>query len=120
MGRDYKKIKAWQLSNDLVYLIYKVTKHFPVDELYGLTSQMRRAAISVPANIVEGSSRGSKKDFYHFLTISKGSLAELGYYIYLSNRLNYLSEKEYSQLFNLQDEAAKTLYGFMQVILSDI
>ena len=91
MGMDYKKIEAWQLSNGPVYLIYKTTGHFPPEKLYRFTSQIRRAAFSISANIAEGSSRDSKKDFHHFLVISKGSLAELSYYIYLSNRLRFLS-----------------------------
>ena len=65
--RDYKKIKAWQLADDLTVAIYERTRSFPREELYGLTSQLRRASYSVPANVVEGASRESKRDYLHFL-----------------------------------------------------
>ena len=72
--RDYTKILAWQKADDLTVAVYELTRRFPKDELYALTSQLRRAAYSVPANIVEGSSRESKKDYLHFLHIARGSL----------------------------------------------
>ena len=70
--RDYTKIVTWQKADDLTVAVYELTRHFPKDELYALTSQLRRAAYSVPANIVEGSSRESKKDYLHFLHIARG------------------------------------------------
>jgi four helix bundle protein len=85
--RDYTKIKAWQLADDLTVAIYKATKSFPKDEMYALTSQVRRAAYSVASNIVEGSSRSSKKDYLHFLYIARGSLSETRYFVHLSKRL---------------------------------
>ena len=89
--RDYTKIDAWKLADDLTVAIYDCTRTFPRDELYGLTSQLRRAACSVPANIVEGSSRESKKEYLHFLYIARGSLSEAQYFIHLATRLGYLS-----------------------------
>lgn len=83
MGRDYTKIKAWQLADELALLVYKASKKFPKSELWGLTSQMRRAAVSVPANIVEGSTRKSRNEYLQFLYIAISSLAELSYYIKL-------------------------------------
>ncbi|HKI68980.1 MAG TPA: four helix bundle protein [Verrucomicrobiae bacterium] len=74
--RDYRKIEAWMLSDDLTVAVYEQTRSFPCEEMYGLTSQLRRASYSVPANIVEGSSRESKKDYLHFLYIARGSLSE--------------------------------------------
>src|SRR5207249_3664946 len=74
--RDYTKIKAWRLADDLTVAVYERTRSFPKEEMYGLTSQLRRASYSVPANIVEGASRESKKDYLHFLYIARGSLSE--------------------------------------------
>src|SRR6184192_1757504 len=96
--RDYTKIEAWKLADDLAVEIYRRTRSFPKDEVYGLTSQVRRASYSVPANIVEGSSRESKKDYLHFLYIARGSLSETQYFIHLAQRLNYLSSGKAEEL----------------------
>ncbi len=90
--RDYTKIEAWKLADDLTVAIYTQTHGFPRDELYGLTSQLRRAASSVPANIVEGSARGTLRDYLHFLHIARASLSETQYFVHLANRLGYLNE----------------------------
>lgn len=74
--RDYTKIEAWRLADDLTVAIYEVSSSFPREEIYGLTSQLRRAAYSVPANIVEGSARESKREYLHFLHIARASLSE--------------------------------------------
>src|SRR5713226_985844 len=92
--RDYTKIEAWRLADDLTVGVYERTRSFPKEEIYGLTSQLRRASYSVPANIVEGSSRESKKDYLHFLYIARGSLSETQYFIHLAGRLGYLSKEE--------------------------
>ena len=89
--RDYTKIDAWKLADDLVVQIYEVTRLFPKEELYGLTSQLRRAAASVPANIAEGSARGTQRDYLHFLYIARGSLTETQYFIHLSGRLGFIA-----------------------------
>lgn len=78
--RDYKNIKAYQLADDLVVEIYKATRNFPKQEQYGLTSQLRRAALSVPTNIAEGASRKHKPDYLHFLYIARASIAEVEIY----------------------------------------
>ena len=91
--RDYTKIRAWQLADDLTVAVYECTRSFPREEVYGLTSQLRRASYSVPANIVEGSSRESKKDYLHFLYIARGSLSETQYFIHLARRLGYFSNE---------------------------
>src|SRR5919198_4620732 len=96
--RDYTKIEAWKLADDLTVAIYERTRSFPKDERYGLTSQLRRASYSVPANIVEGSSRESKKDYLHFLYIARGSLSEVQYFIHLAQRLGYLATQQAEQL----------------------
>lgn len=84
MGRDFKKIKAWQYADDLAVLVYSKTKSFPREELYGITSQLRRAAVSVPTNIAEGASREHKKEYVHFLYIARGSIAETEYLLHLA------------------------------------
>jgi len=89
--RDHRRLKAFQLSDQLVLEIYRVTKSFPREEQFGLTSQMRRSAVSVPANIVEGCARRTAKDFLHFLTNAFASLRELGYFINLASRLGLLA-----------------------------
>src|SRR6185295_2151721 len=89
--RDYTKIEAWRLADDLTVAVYQHTRTFPREEIYGLTSQLRRASYSVPANIVEGATRDSKKDYLHFLYIARGSLSEAEYFVHLACRLGYLS-----------------------------
>ena len=91
--RDYTKLDAFKLSNDLVLEVYRLTSQFPKFELYGLTSQIRRAIISVPSNIVEGNYRNSQKEYYNFLEIAFASLKESRYQMNLASRLNYLDLK---------------------------
>jgi len=88
--RDYTKIEAWRLADDLTVAVYEQTRSFPKEEIYSLTSQLGRASYSVPANIVEGASRESKRDYLHFLYIARGSLSEAQYFIHLAERLGYL------------------------------
>ena len=120
MGRDYRKIKAWKLADDLVIMVYKMTSSFPKSEIYGLTSQIRRAAISVAANIAEGASRKTKLDYSHFLYIARGSLAETGYYLHLSEQLNFIDKEEHARLNKLQQEAASALYGLIKAVEREI
>lgn len=120
MPRDFRKIKAWQLSDDLAVSIYKHTKSFPKEELYGITSQIRRASVSVAANIAEGAARNHKKDYARFLFISKGSLAETEYLWHLSKRLGIVSENNYIKVKELIDETARTLMGLIKSVESEI
>lgn len=94
--RDHTKLRAFELADEMAVLIYKMTKKFPKDELFGLTSQMRRSGVSVPSNIVEGCARGSQGDYLRFLEIAFGSLKELHYQFTLANRLGYVKEPEIS------------------------
>jgi len=110
----YKKLNVYQKANELALLIYKITKNFPKDELFGLVSQMRRAAVSVPANIVEGYGRKTTKDKTHFYYISRGSLNELEYYLDLSLSLKYINNEEYDSLFNIRNDVGKLLNGFIK------
>lgn len=91
--RDHTKLRAFEMADNLAVLIYQVTAEFPREELYGLTSQIRRAAVSVPSNIVEGCARESQPDYLRFLTMAFGSLRELHYQLDLSKRLGFLRIK---------------------------
>lgn len=91
-------MRVFELSDELVKMVYRVTRNFPREEMFGLTSQMRRAAVSVPANIIEGCSRSSENEYIHFLGIAKASLQELGYYLDLSRDLGFLPESEHEPL----------------------
>jgi four helix bundle protein len=98
--RDYRKFSVWQRSHELTLKIYKeIAPRFPDSEKYGLSSQIRRAAYSIPFNIVEGCGRASEKDFAHFLGISLGSSQELEYCLLLIRDLGFISEEQYS-VFN--------------------
>ena len=116
MGRNFKNIKAWQYADDLAVLVYSKTKSFPKKELYGITSQLRRAVVSVPANIAEGASREHKKEYLNFLYIARGSMVETEYLLYLSRRLGYLGEDGYKKLEEIRRKAAKTLYGLINSV----
>jgi four helix bundle protein len=94
--RDHTKLRAFELADELALLIYRVTADFPREELYGLMSQMRRAAISVPSNIVEGCASDSQADYLRFLHMAFGSLRELHYQLSLAKRLGYLSDQDSS------------------------
>ena len=94
----YKELRVWKDAYDLTKDIYKITKGFPEDERYGLTSQMRRAVISIPANIAEGYSRNHPKEYIQFVTISLGSCNELGVYLLLSKDLGLISEGAFNEL----------------------
>ncbi len=112
--RDHRKLKAFELSDALVMEIYLITRSFPKEERYGLSSQMRRSAISVSANIVEGCARHSIREYLQFLNIAFGSLRELGYFIDLTHRLNYIKDDVHAELEKQQDEAARVLSGLIK------
>ena len=120
MAKNYRNIKAWQLADKLVKEIYTDIRGFPDTELYGTTSQLRRAAVSVPCNVVEGSSRKNNKDYLRFLYIAKGSLSETEYLLSLSESLGFLKKDHYSHLDKLCQESAKTLYGLIQSVSQNI
>jgi len=110
----YQKLIVWKEAHNLVLHIYTITKHWPKDELFGLISQIRRAAVSIPANIVEGQARSSKKEFYQFLSIANGSLVEVEYYIQLSLDLGYISQEEYDSIQPEQKKVGYLLHAFMR------
>lgn len=96
--RDFHKLMIWQRSHQLTLKVYHVSKSFPNEELYGLTSQLRRAVASIPTNIAEGCGRNSNKDFAHFLQIAIGSASEVEYELLLAKELNYISVSDYQLL----------------------
>jgi len=114
--KDYKKLLVWQKAHQLVLKIYKRTKSFPKEETYGLTSQIRRAVISVATNIVEGTSRKSQIDFSRFLQISFGSAKEVEYEILLAKDLDYIDAESYNELEHQIEEIKKMLVGLMHSI----
>lgn len=109
----YKKLSLFQKADELVISVYKFTKNFPREEIFGLTSQMRRAVVSVPANIVEGYSRKNKKERLQFYYIARGSLAEVDYYIDLSFKLKYLNDGQHEELSFKRSEVGRLLSGFI-------
>jgi four helix bundle protein len=114
--RDYTKIEAWKLADDLTVAVYECSRGFPKEELYGLTSQLRRAAYSVPANIAEGSSRESKRDYLHFLYIARGSLSETQYFLHLAQRLGYMSAPDHERLVAQTRAAFGCMHGLIKAV----
>ncbi len=106
----YKNLLTWQLADELAKEIYKTTSRFPKREIYGLTSQLRRASISIPLNIIEGYSRNNKNEFRQFLRIALGSLAETGYLLEFSFIQKYLSSEEFDQLRKLKNRCGSLLW----------
>ena len=116
--RDHKNLKAFELADELVLEIYKITKEFPKEEIYGLTSQMRRAAISVPSNIVEGSARSTQVEYHRFLDIAFGSLRELHYQFSVAKRLGYINNDAVDFIEAKFIEAEKVLAGLIRKMRS--
>ena len=114
MYNDTNKLIVWQKSHELVLIIYEITKNFPKEELLGLTSQIRRAAVSIPSNIVEGKARGSDKDYKRFLLIARGSLEELKYQLLLAKDLLYMDEKKYNEILKLSKDVGRLLNGLIR------
>jgi four helix bundle protein len=111
--QDHRKLKAFSLADQLVIEVYRATRTFPREEMYGLTRQMRRSAVSVAANIVEGCARETMKEYINFLNISFASLRELGYYFDLSLRLGFLKKEQAENLTKKYDETARVLSGLI-------
>ncbi len=117
--QDFHKLKVWEKAHAFALSIYKITKKFPKDELYGLTSQIRRASTSIPTNISEGCGRGSNADLARFLQISMGSASECEYLLLLSRDLCLLSQIEYETLFPDITELKRMLTGLMKTLRTD-
>lgn len=116
--RDHTKLKAFQLADALVLQLYEATARFPNHEQFGMTSQMRRAAVSIPSNIVEGCARHSEAEFLQFLNVAYGSARELEYQVTLARRLGYLSEENFTALNAACVETSKVLHGLIRSIRS--
>lgn len=113
---SYKDLIVWQKSIQLVYIIYSITSNFPQTEIYGLTSQMRRSAVSIPSNIAEGRQRSTKKDFAQFLRIAQGSVAELETQLVISKKL--FPKYTYNEAENLLTEVQKMLAIMIQKLVT--
>lgn len=111
---DYRGMVVWQKADNLAIRVYQLTQEFPPEEKYGLTSQIRRAVVSVPANIAEGAGRQTLKDFRQFLYNARGSLHEVEYYIHLSQRLGYLSDDFAQSLEDDRGQVAMALQGLIK------
>lgn len=112
--RDYKKLKVWQKAYELGSQVYKLTKSFPKEEIYGLTSQLRRAAVSIPSNIAEGSRRSTEKDFKSFLHNAYGSIAELEVQIMYAKELEYLTSNDAEKVIENLSEISRMLNALIQ------
>jgi four helix bundle protein len=114
--KPHRNLIAWQRSMDLVVGIYEITKRFPREEIYGLSSQLRRAAVSVPSNIAEGAADRTKQQFSNFLSNAIGSLNEIDTQLELALRLAYLSRAAYDRIFKLLDECMALTYGLRKLL----
>jgi four helix bundle protein len=113
---QYERLKAWQVSHELALDIYRCTRGWPKSELYGLTSQARRAAYSIGANLVEGLAKRGRKELRRYLDISLGSHSELSYALRLAKDLDYLREQDWHELSAKLDEAGRLLWGLYRSV----
>lgn len=114
--KDFKNLKIWQNGIEVVVDIYKKTEDFPQEEIYGLISQIKRSAVSIPSNIAEGSGRNSDKDFKRFLDVALGSSFELETQLIIAQKLNYLDEWDFSNLNKQLDEVQKMIIGLQKTL----
>jgi len=112
--RDHTRLRAFELADEIVFLVYRVTRKFPKEEIYGLISQMRRAAVSVPSNIVEGCARESQAEYFRFLEIAFSSLRELHYQFDVSKRLGYINGDDITDCESKIVETEKVLAALLR------
>ncbi len=117
--RDFKELKVWQKAHAWVLKIYRITGGFPDEERFGLSSQLRRSAASVPSNIAEGCGRESDRDFARFLSITAGSPCEAEYQLFLSRDLGYIARETHSELHEDTNEIKRMLNGFIQKLIKE-
>lgn len=115
-SKRYQELEVWKKGMDLVVECYRVTEGFPKNEVYGLGSQLQRAAVSIPANIAEGQGRQHPKEFLHFLSIVYGSLAELETHLHISERLHYIDSKLLEQLTTKSGEIGRMINGLRKAL----
>jgi four helix bundle protein len=113
VSKGYRDLLVWQKAINLVAMIYTAAKHFPKNEMYGLTNQMQRCAVSIPSNIAEGHGRSSNNDFRRFLYISLGSLAELDTQLEIAKRISYIELEESKSIDEKISQIRKMLYGLV-------
>ena len=113
---SFRDLIVWQKAHQFVVAIYNLTKQFPKEEIFALTSQVRRAAVSIAANISEGHKKKTVPNQLNYLNISEGSLEEVKYYLILSKDLNYIQETEYLALFNSAEEVGRLINGYEKFI----
>jgi len=116
---NFEKLEVWQKAIDFADLVYATTQSFPADERFGLTNQMRRAAVSVSSNIAEGSSRMSKADFARFIEIATGSVFEVVSQCFISRRRDFVNERNFARLYAAAEEQSKMLSGLRRSLLPD-
>jgi four helix bundle protein len=116
MGQSYRDLIAWQKAMDFVMDVYRTSKSFPRDEVYGLANQLRRAAVGIPTNIAEGQARYSANEFHYFLGLARGSLVEVETQLMIAQNLAYFSPEHGKQLFAKADELGKILNGLSGAI----
>jgi four helix bundle protein len=116
VAKSYRDLIAWQKAIALVTEIYRITRQFPKEEIYGLTSQIRRAAVSVPSNIAEGQARLSKLEFKNFLSHARSSLVEIETQLLIARNLNYLPEPAADRLLKQVTEVARILNGLLNTV----
>ncbi|WP_442510569.1 four helix bundle protein [Novipirellula sp. SH528] len=116
--RDHRKLRAFELADQLVMSVYSATRTFPKDEMFGLTSQLRRASVSIASNIVEGCARNSEADFLRFLDMAFGSIREVEYQLTIVQRLEYTNSETAEQLASQADETARVLAGLIRSLRS--
>ena len=119
MASDYKDLIVWQRAMDLVVDIYSITRHFPADERFGITNQIRRAAVSIPSNIAEGQGRKSTVDFVRFLRIANGSRQEVETQLLVAGHLGFLETEETDALISKLSELGRLLSGLMRSLRSE-
>ncbi|HET9699620.1 MAG TPA: four helix bundle protein [Burkholderiales bacterium] len=113
---DFRDLSVWQLAMDLAESVYHLTLRYPKSEIYGLSSQLQRAAVSIPSNIAEGHARDSTKEFLRFLSVAQGSLAELETQLILSGRLNYLDQNQLTPLLEKSREVGRMPHGLQHAL----
>ncbi len=113
--KTFEELIVWKKSHELVLTVYRITEQFPKHELFGLVSQARRAAVSIPSNIAEGFKRKTKNDSVHFYNMADASLEELKYDLILAQDLKYISKEEYEKCRELANEVGKLLSGWIKV-----
>ncbi len=114
--QKYSELIVWQRAMDLVEQVYKISRQFPKEELYGLTSQMRKAVVSIPSNIAEGQSRAGSREFLYHLSVARGSLSEVETQLMIAERLGYLEKERLASVLEKSLEVGRLIHGLSSAI----